>query len=95
MAAGTGETTLDFGATGSDLAEVAVARASVLSTTHVEAYLYPKDTADHNVDEHLVDGPLVFAHSVSAGVGFTITGRAPDDHRTLTGLYTVRWVATD
>ena len=106
MAAGTGETTVDFG-TGADLVTVSVSRASVAAaTTHVEAYLYPKSTGsgltDHSADEHMVDPPQVYAHSVVDGVGFSITAVSPPPGRSamrgadyLTGKYTVRWVASE
>jgi hypothetical protein len=110
MAVGMGEATVDFGAAGADLVTIAVARASVAAaTTHVEAYLYPKQTTtggpsslEHSVDEHLVDGPRVIAHSIVDGVGFSISAISPPPGRSLargadylTGKYNVRWVATE
>lgn len=106
MSVGTGETTVDFG-TGADMVTVSVSRASVAAaTTHVEAYLFPKSTGsgltDHNVDEHLIDGPRVFAHSIVDSTGFSITAVSPPPGRSamrgadyLTGKYTARWVATE
>jgi hypothetical protein len=94
MAVGTGEDTLDFGpAPGSTHASRAISRTSILAGSHVEAYLYPRDTADHSIDEHVVDGPHVFACAVVAGVGFTVYG-VPRMGR-LTGAWTFRWVSTD
>lgn len=107
MATGMGETTVDFTAAGADLVTVSVSRATVAAaTTHIEAYLFPKSTGsgvtDHTADEHIIDPPEVFAHTIVDGVGFSITavsgpqGRSlrtgPDYH---TGKYTVRWVATE
>jgi hypothetical protein len=102
VAAGTGETTIDFG-TGADVVTVAIARASVAAaTTHVEAYVFPKATTDHSIDEHLIDPPRVFAHSIVDGVGFSISGVSPPPGRSLrqgadylTGKYTIRWVSTE
>lgn len=105
MAAGVGEVIVDFG-TGTDMVSVSVARTSVTAATHVEAYVFPLSTGagltDHNVDEHLVDPPKVFAHSVVATTGFTITAVSPDRGRSaaigtdyLKGKYTIRWVATE
>lgn len=105
MPVGTGETTVDF-LTGLDMVTVSIARATVTAATQVEAYLFPKSTGagltDHNVDEHLVDPPSVYAHSVVAGVGFSITavsGPRGRSHRVgadfLAGKYNVRWVATE
>lgn len=106
MAVGTGEAIVDFG-TGADLVSIAIARPSVAAaTTRVEANLYPKSTGsgltDHSVEEHIVDAPLVFAHSIVDGVGFTISAVSPAIGRSarlgpdyLTGRYTVQWVATE
>lgn len=93
MAVGTGEDTLDFGATPSAHATRVIARGSILAGSHVEAYLFPRDTADHNIDEHIVDGPHVFACRVVAGVGFTVEG--VPRFGLLKGAYTFRWVSTD
>lgn len=94
MATGTGETELDFGAApGLDRITVAVARATVTVNTQVEAYLFPKATSDKSVDDHIVDSITVYAHSISDGVGFSITGRA--DAGLLTGKYNVRWIASE
>jgi hypothetical protein len=100
-----GETTVDFG-TGADMVTVPIARAAVTASAYVRAYLYPKatgsDLTDHNVDEHLIDPPDVFAHSVVAGVGFSITAVSPRPGRSarkgadyLTGKYTVRWTSSE
>lgn len=102
QALASGEVVLDFG-TGADVVSATVARASVnVATTQVTAYLFPKATVEHSVDEHLVDPPLVFAHSVVTGVGFTVTATSPRPGRSamrgadyLTGRYTVRWLSTE
>ena len=91
----TGEIAIDFGA-GAEMVSVAISRSTVTASTHVEAYLFPKATADHTVDEHLIDGPEIWAHSISSQEGFTITGRIRDGHGDrLTGLWNVRWVSTE
>jgi Collagen triple helix repeat (20 copies) len=70
-----GTATLDFGAfPGASDASVAVASASIGAGDRPQAWLFPTATADHSADEHLVEPIAVFAHSVVAGVGFTITG---------------------
>jgi hypothetical protein len=106
MAVGTGEVIIDFG-TGKDLVTITISRSSVDSvTTHVEAYLFPKATGsgltDHKVDEHLIDPPSVYAHSIVTGVGFSITALSPPAGRSkvrgsdyLSGRYTIRWVSTE
>ncbi len=99
--AATGETTIDFG-TGADQVTVAVARSQVIAGSHVEAYLFPKATSNHSVDEQMVDPPIVLAHDVVAGVGFSITALTPPGKRSLrpepdplAGVYNIRWVSTD
>lgn len=78
--AGQGTTTIDFGAfPGTADTSVAVAQTGILSSSLVEAWIYPSATADHSADEHWVDPPVVIAGNVSAGVGFTIYGTAPPE----------------
>lgn len=69
MATGTVE--LDF--LYSDEASVAVTgQAAILSGSLVEAWVFPKATADHTADEHRYAEIRVYAGNVVAGVGFTI-----------------------
>ena len=67
---------LDFGAfPGASDASVAVTgQASILVGSLVEAWIYPKDTTDHTADEHMLESIKVFAHTIVAATGFTITG---------------------
>jgi hypothetical protein len=98
--AGQGTALLDFGAfPGSSDASIAVAAASILSTSLAEAWIFPAATADHTADEHLVESLRVVAGNVSAGVGFTIYGlnssQINDKNGTGTRLYgkwNVGWV---
>jgi hypothetical protein len=96
-----GTTTVNFGAfPGSTDASVTVTgQAGITGGSLVEAWLYPVATADHSVDEHLVETIKVVAHSVVAGTGFTITARTDlqelDPRGTagrLYGLWSVGWV---
>jgi hypothetical protein len=96
---GTGEVVMDFG-TGADLVTTQISRATVTVNTHVEAYLFPKDTADHSADEQIIDPPNVFAYNVVAGVGFSITAASPPNQAMrgpnfLQGKYNIRWVSTE
>jgi hypothetical protein len=70
-----GTTTITFGAfPGASDASVAVTgQAGITGTSLVEAWIYPVATADHSVDEHMLEPFRVFAHSISAGTGFTIS----------------------
>lgn len=92
MATGTGTATLDFGATpGTNIAEVAVTgQAGLVATDHVEVFMMGTDsTATHNAYEHKVVPMRLTISSITAGVGFMITGVT--DYR-LDGTFKVRWV---
>ncbi len=71
-----GTATLDFGAfPGVSDASVAVTgQAAIVAGSLVEAWIRPVDTVDHSADEHMVESLKVFAHSIIAGTGFTISG---------------------
>lgn len=70
-----GRAKLDFGAfPGASDASISVAAPEVTSDTIVNAWLYPKATADHSVDEHHLAPIRVSASACTAGVGFTIRG---------------------
>ncbi len=70
----TGETTLDFGAFpgSSDASIIITGQTGILSTSYIEAWLFPKDTADHLADEHIYENIKVVACNIVAGTGFTI-----------------------
>jgi hypothetical protein len=76
----TGTTTVDFGAfPGKSDASVAVTgQTAILPSSIVEAWLYPVATADHSVDEHMIETIKVFAANIVAGDGFTIYAINPD-----------------
>ena len=76
MAGAQGTATLDFGAfPGASDASVAVTgQGAILGTALVEAWIFPAATADHSADEHMLETLKVFAHSIIAGTGFTISG---------------------
>ncbi len=98
-----GTTTVNFGTslTGSLSTSVAITgQASILTGSLVEAWILPLPTADHSIDEHILDPPLVQAGSVVPGVGFTIYATAPNnpgengafaDVVDTYGLWTVAW----
>jgi hypothetical protein len=71
-----GTTTLNFGTFpgSTDTTVVITGQAGISAGSLVEAWIYPTATADHNVDEHWVDPPEVYAGNVVAGTGFTIYG---------------------
>lgn len=70
----TGTATIDFGAFPgtADTSLAITGQAAIVSGSLVEAWLRPVATADHSVDEHMVDAMNVFAANIVAGTGFTI-----------------------
>lgn len=74
--AGQGTVELDFGAFpgASDASATVTGQTGIAAGSLVEAWVYPKDTADHSADEHILETIKVAAHSIVAGTGFTITG---------------------
>jgi len=71
-----GTATLDFGAfPGKSDASVSVTgQTGIASTSIVQAWIYPKATADHTADEHAVESLKVFARDIVVGAGFTVQG---------------------
>lgn len=98
-----GTATLDFGAFPgkSDASITITGEASILSGSLVEAWIRPVATADHSADEHMLETMKVFAHTIVAGVGFTITGvNTSEIHETghrggrgtlIYGTWTIAW----
>jgi hypothetical protein len=90
----TATATIDCG-TSSDLTTIEVARTEITGTSAIMANLAPVATSDHTIDEHLVDGPLIVAHSPVAGVGFSVSAIPRPGHGPTSGLWTFRWWSTD
>lgn len=89
-----GTTTIDFGTFpgNTNVTLNITGQASITAGAEVDAWLSPAATADHSIDEHVVDGPRIMAGNVTAGVGFTIYGAARDLGGKAYGLFTVSWV---
>lgn len=87
----TGEATLDFGAfPGATDASIAVTgQGSIVAASHVEAWVRPEDTVEHNIDEHKVDPPRVTVADIVAGTGFTIYGFANNNRHY--GRWNIAW----
>jgi hypothetical protein len=69
-----GTTTVNFGAFpgASDTSVAITGQSGIQSTSLVEAWMFPSNTADHLSDEHLVETITVMAGNIVPGVGFTI-----------------------
>ena len=87
-----GSTTINFGAFPGDT-NVSVditGQTSIASGAEVDAWLTATATGGHSIDEHVVDGPIILAGNVQAGVGFTIYAAAKDGNAY--GEWSVSWV---
>ena len=93
--ASTGTTTVNFGSyPGSNqTSAVITGQTGILTSSLVEAWLFPKVTADHSEDEHVIDDIKVTVpfSTIVSGTGFTIQAFVPGKYR-LYGLYTINWV---
>lgn len=84
-----GTASIDFGASASDASTVITGQADIASSSIVRAWVSPIATADHSVDEHIVEPLRVFAHSIVDGVGFTVS--AVCDLGLTSGEFSISW----
>ncbi len=84
-----GTTVVDFGTRATDVT-VQVAQASIAADNLVEAWVFPAATANNTTTNHFVENLKVVAHSVTAGVGFSITVLCTEG--TAHGQYTIGYV---
>ena len=63
---------VNFGSSGSTYASAVVVATDVLAGARPLAWLFPKATSDHTVDEHVLAPVRVVAGEATAGVGFTV-----------------------
>jgi hypothetical protein len=70
----TGTTTVNFGVFpgSSDTSVTITGQASIVSGSIVRAWIRPEATADHSVDEHLLEEIKIVAGNIVAATGFTI-----------------------
>lgn len=87
-----GTALVDFGSfPGSSDTTVDVSgQSSIVLSSIVEAWIIPADTADHTLDEHVIDSPSVYAGNVISGVGFTLYAVTKDQKRKY-GQWSVGW----
>lgn len=71
-----GTTTINFGAFPgkSDTSVDITGQTGILSSSLVEAWIRPVATADHSVDEHMLETIKIIAGNIIEGTGFTIYG---------------------
>jgi hypothetical protein len=87
-----GSTTINFGAFPGDtnVSLDITGQTGITAGAEVDAWLTATATGAHSIDEHVVDGPIVIAGNVQAGVGFTIYAAAKDGNAY--GEWSVSWV---
>lgn len=91
IAGAAGLSEVDFGSGGYDASVAITGQTNILAASSiVHAWLYPKDTASHSTDEHLVESIDVAAHTIVDGVGFTIRAKARNKDK-LYGVWSVAW----
>ncbi len=86
----TGSVILDFGASSKLAASIVVTgQASIVAGSKVEAFVRLTASADHSVDEHMVEQLKITAGNIIAGTGFTIYGEA---YPQTSGQWNIDWV---
>ena len=86
-----GAATLNFSTSPEKAASVAVTgQAAIVAGSKVEAYVRLAATADHSIDEHMIENIKVTAGNIVAGTGFTIYGEVILG--TAIGQYNIDWV---
>lgn len=89
----TGTASITFGTGKKDTSVAVTGQASILTTSHVEAFLMGDATSDHNADEHLMASVCIdlVCSSPQAGTGFTVYAfvRGTTD---VSGQFTIHWV---
>lgn len=97
-----GITEIDFGAYpgATDVTLDITGQAGLVATSNVEAYLQPRTTVDHSVDEHLVEeidvkGRYVVDGTLRIHARWNGTGERPNGGDMLYGKWSVGWVWTN
>lgn len=87
-----GTTVVDFGAFPGALDTTAAVTGltGIVAGSIVDVRIVATATADHSIDEHWVDPPIVTAGNIVAGTGFTIYAITRDGARDY-GQWTVQW----
>lgn len=87
----TGTSTLDFGTGVPEISLAVTGQAGITGTSLVDAWVIPKATTNHSVDEHRVEGLEITAGNIVAGTGFTIYGQPLGPYK-LYGQFNIGWV---
>ena len=90
-----GTTTVNFGATASEVNDThkvvtVTGQTGILSTSVVLARVRAVASADHNIDEHMVEQLKIEAGNIQPGVGFDITAICYGWGKTY-GVFNLNW----
>lgn len=87
-----GTTVVDFGSFPGalDTSASVTGQTAIVAGSNVDAWLVATATADHSIDEHWVDPPVITVGNIVAGVGFTIYAISRDGGKNY-GQWTVQW----
>lgn len=86
-----GTAIIDFGTSPqSNVTAAITGQSAILAGSLVEAWIFPVATADHSVDEHLVEEIQATAFNIIAGTGFSISVRGRNFP--LRGKWSIGWV---
>lgn len=84
-----GTTTLDFG-TGADQAKVTIAASAVAADSTIILTINPAGTADHGLDDHIIESFDLIPTNIVAGVSFDIIMK-PRGNFNLQLTWAVKW----
>lgn len=87
-----GVTVVDFGAYPGalDTTATVTGQTDIVAGSNVQAWLVATATADHSIDEHRVDPPIITVGNIAPGVGFSIYAISRDGGKNY-GQWTVQW----
>ena len=88
----TGNAVLDFGAyPGTDIASVVITgQTGIGANSYVNVKINAKSTADHSVDEHIIEDLDIIGGNIVPGTGFTIYMRTNTSN--IVGQWSVSWL---
>lgn len=85
-----GTTTVNFGSRSTDVTATVTGQTDLLSSSLVEAWIFPVSTETNTADNHWVDDLQIVAGNVQAGTGFTIYAKCRTGFAH--GSFTIAWV---
>jgi hypothetical protein len=84
-----GSTTVDFGASSTDVQVAITGQTGILTGSSVKAWLNPSATASNTADNYWLDDLEILAGNILAGTGFTIYAKC--NTALAHGIYNINW----